>query len=302
MVTVNKGSKLAQLYTYQILDILVELVEALSREYSQRRPGRYRLLDRDARAQLLDFKKVGIDLNYPDKESRTRFFDAFLGNQFSARSHPLLEQSKSLQWCASRYIEYCETDPENPNHCLNCVQVAAHGLLQVFTQLTIGAPVRFTRAHARTDAIFQAATKILRNASFAATFGVNEIGDDDWPKTEYNRRGGKLLRQILAIEQSVTENEGGLTEQAKLNLEHFKELQECAFHGSRTIRMVCEKKNSLESESDLVEIAVSAARWREATRRLPRKVDRRRFSKRYVAQLTGAASRERGRQQVTQRR
>lgn len=298
MPTANKGAKLAQLYTYQTLDVLVELIESISREYHENRHERYRFLDQDVRSRLADFRKVGIDLKFPDKQSRDRSFFSFLGNQFSSRSHPVLEQAKSLQRCASRYVEYTESDPDSPNHCLGCVEVAAHGLLHVLTQLTMGAAVEFTRAHARTGAIFHMATTILRNESFAAAFGVNEIGDEDWPETEYNRRGGTLLRQMLAVGDPVSASDGGLTDLAKLHLEHFKELQECALFGARTIRMIFEKKGNLESESYRAELAVMAARWHESTLRLPKKVDRRRFTTRYVAQLTKPLSREPRQQQA----
>ena len=95
MATANKGIRLAQMYSHQTLDALVELIEAVSRDYRRNRADRYRCLDRDVRMQLSSFDKVGIDVvHYPDKESRARYFDAYLGNQFSADAHPALEQAK----------------------------------------------------------------------------------------------------------------------------------------------------------------------------------------------------------------
>ena len=290
MTVANKGDKVAQLYSYQTLDGLVELIEAVGRDFRRNRPNRYRCLDQDVDVQLTSFDKVGVYVDYPDKDTRARYFEAYLGNQFSANAHPVLEQAKSLQKCAARFVEYQETDPNSAMHCLGCVRLAAKGLLQVLIQLTMGTCPQFKTAHARTGAIFRMTTNILRNASFAAAFGVNEIGDKNWPETEYNRRGGILVREIMANGDSIFAKDGSMTDVGKNQLEHFKAFQDCAFYGAKTIRMVSQKKWNLGNDGHLAELGTTAARWHEATLKLPSKVNRRRFTTADVAEITGQAS------------
>lgn len=287
MVAVNKGHKVARLYSYQTLDGLVELVEAVARDIRRNKSDRYRGLDRDVAAQLASFEKVGVDVKYPDKATRARYFEGYLGNQFGANPHPVLEQAKSLQRCASRYVEYEKSEPNSGIHCLNCVRMAAKGLLQVLIQLTMGAGPQFTRVYARTGAIFRLATTVLRNDSFAAAFGVNGIGDKGWPETEYDRRGGILVREILANGDSIFAGRGGMTDEAKCQLEHFKAYHDCAFHGATTIRMVSEKNRDLKIDGHLADVARAAARWHDAIHDLPHKVDRHRFTRADVAEITG---------------
>ena len=286
MAAANKGNKVAQLYSYQTLDGLVELIEAVSRDFRRNRADRYRCLDQDVGVQLASFDKVGVDVDYPNKDTRARYFEAYLGNQLSAKAHPFLEQAKSLQKCAACYVENEETDPNSAVHCLDCVRLAAKGLLQILIQLTMGTAPQFTRTHARTAAIFRVATNILQNASFAAAFGVNGIGDKNWPETEYNRRGGILMREIMANGDSIFA-EGGMTDVGKCQLEHFKAFQDCAFYGAKTIKMVSEKKWNLGSDGHLADLGITAARWHYATLNLPSKVDRHRFTSAYVAEITG---------------
>jgi hypothetical protein len=280
------GTQVAQFYSHQTLDVLVELIEAVSRDYCRNKPDRYCHLDRAVVGALTSFDKVGIDVSYPDKDTRARYFDTYLGDQFSAQAHPVLEQAKSLQKCAARYVELERADPNSANHCLDCVRVSANGLLQLLTGLTAGKAAQFRRAHARTGAIFQMTCNILSNASFAAAFGVNAIEDENWPETEYDRRGGLLVRQVLAVCDPVPEADGGLSDVAKNQLYHFKEFQDCAFLGTRTIGMVFDKDWSLRSGRHLATLGNAAARWHNAIRKLPNKVDRRRFRTAYVAELT----------------
>ena len=287
MVAVNKGGQVAQMYSYQTLDGLVELVEAVARDFRHHRPERYRGLDRDIVKQLASFEMVGMDVKYPDKKTRARYFEAYLGNQFGATPHPVLEQAKSLQRCAARYVEIEEADPNGTNHCLGCVRIAAKGLLQVLIQLTVGAGPRFTRAHARTGAIFQLATSILRNESFAAAFGVNAVGDENWPETEYDRRGGILVREIMANGDSIFASGGDISEMGRSQLENFKAFQDCAFYGARTIKLVSERNRSLKVDGHLARLARTAARWHDALDDLPHKVDRHRFTSSDVADITG---------------
>lgn len=287
MVAANKGGQVAQLYSYQTLDGLVELVEALARDFRHNRPERYRGLDRDMARQLASFGSVGMDVKYPDKNTRARSFEAYLGNQFGANPHPFLEQAKSLQRCAARYVQVEEADPGGTNHCLGCVRIAAKGLLQVLIQLTTGSGPRFTKAHARTGAIFRLATSILRNESFAAAFGVNGVGDENWPETQYDRRGGILVREIMANGDSIFASGSDLTEMGKCQLEHFKAFQDCAYYGARTIKLVSERNRGLKVDGHLADLARTAARWHDALRNLPHKVDRHRFTSTDIAEITG---------------
>ena len=287
MVAANKGNKVAQLYSFQTLDGLVELIEAVARDFRHNKSDRYRCLDKDVGAQLTSLEMVGIDVKYPDKDARARYFEAYLGNQFGANPHPVLEQAKSLQKCAARYVEYEESDPNSGIHCLGCVQMAAKGLLQVLIQLSMGTGPQFTRAYARTRAIFRLATNVLRNESFAAAFGVNRIGDRNWPDSEYDRRGGILVREIMANGDSIFAEGGGMTEMGKCQLEHFKAFQDCAFYGARTIRMVSEKNRDLKIDGHLVDLAKTAAHWHDAVLDLPHRVDRHRFTRADVAEITG---------------
>ena len=287
MVAANKGGKVARLYLYQTLDGLVELIEAVARDFRHNKSDRYRCLDRDVGAQLTSLERVGIDVKYPDKDIRARYFEAYLGNQFGASPHPVLEQAKSLQKCAARYVDYEETDPNTASHCLDCVQLAAKGLLQVLIQLTMGTGPRFTRAYARTGAIFRLTTNILRDESFAAAFGVNGIGDKNWPETEYDRRGGILVREMMAAGASIFAEDGGMTDVGKCQLEHFKAFQDCAFYGARTIKLVSEREWDRGEDRHLVDLGLAAARWHNATRDLPHKVDRHRFTSAHVAEITG---------------
>ena len=289
MAAAKKGNKAAQLYSYQTLDALVELVEAVSRNFRLNRPDQYRYLDRDADVQLTWFDKVGVDVDYPDKETRARYFEAYLGNQFSPKAHPVLEKAKSLRRCAVCYVEYEETDPNSAKHCLECVRLAAKGLLEVLRQLTTGKAPQFTRAHASTGAIFRMTTNILRNRSFAAAFGVHEIGDNNWPETEYNYRGGKLVRQVLAVGDSISAEDGGLSDAAKSQLHHFKAFQDCAFYGAKTIKMVSERKWNSGKDSPLGNLSIMAARWHEATLKLPGKVNRYSLTTADVAEITEQA-------------
>jgi len=287
MVAANKGRQVAQLYSYQTLDGLVELVEAVARDFRRHRADRYRVLDRDIARQLASFEMVGTDAKYPDTNTRARYFDAYLGNQCGPNPHPVLEQARSLQRCAARYVEVEESDPNSTNHCLGCVLISAKGLLQVLIQLTMGAGPRFTRAHARTGAIFRLATSILRNESFAAAFGVNGVGDDNWPETEYDRRGGILVREIMANGDSIFAKGSDLTETGRAQLENFKAFQDCAFYGARTIALVSERNRNLKIDEHLAYLARTAARWHDALHDLPNKVDRHRFTSTDVAEITG---------------
>jgi len=287
MVAANKGDKVAQLYLFQTLDALVELIEAVSLDFRRNNPDRYRCLDKDVNAWLKSFDKVGIDVNFPDKRTRARYFEAYLGNQCSANAHPFLEQVKSLQKCAARYVEIKEADPQGAIHCLDCIRMAARGLLQVLIQLSMGTSHQFARAYARTGAIFQMTTSILRDASFAAAFGVNEIGDENWPDTEYNRRGGILVREMMAAGAPTFVEDRRVTDVGKCQLEHFKVFQDCAFYGARTIRLVSAKKWNLGGDRHLVDLGAAAACWHDAMNDLPHKVDRHRFTSDYVAEITG---------------
>jgi len=290
MTVTNMGIKAAQLYSHQTLDALVELIEAVSRDFHRNRSERYRYLDQYAALQLSRFDKISVHVDYPDKNTRARYFEAYLGNQFSPKAHPVLEQAKWLRKCAERYAEYDKTDPNSANHCLECVRMAAKGLLQVLTQLTSGSARQFTRAHASTGAIFRTTTNILRNASFAAAFGVGEIDDESWPETAYNRRGGILVRQIMAIESLISATDGGLTDAGKSQLRHFKAFQDCAINGARTIELVSEKKWNSGEGGSLRDLCMMAHRWHEATLKLPGKVSQRRFSTADVAEITEQAS------------
>lgn len=290
MVAANTGDKFAKLYTYQTLDGLVELVEAVSRDFHHHRLGRYRCLDHDVVVQLTSFDKVGIETNYPDKKTRSRHYEAYLGDQLSANAHPVLERAKSLRKSSARYVELTMSDPNSGAHCLDCVQLAAKRLLRVYIQLAMGTGSQFARAYSRTGSIFRLATDILREPSFAAAFGVTEIGEKDWPESEYSRRGGKLVRQIMAVCDSNGANDSGITDVGRRQLENLKAFQSCAFYGAKTIRILSEENWNRRSDYRLDVLAKSAARWEEAINNLPGKVDRYRFSEAYLAQITGSTT------------
>jgi len=290
MTTANTGIKVAQLYSYQSLDGLVELIEVVSRDFRRNSPDRYRYLDQDVHVQLSRFDRVGASADYPDRHTRARYFEAYLGDQFSPRAHPVLEHAKSLRKCAARHVEYEETDPNSANHCLDCVHLAAKSLLQVLIQLTTDTAPQFTRVHASTSAIFRTTANILRNASFAAAFGVHEICDETWPETHYNRQGGILVRQIMAIDKSNSAEVGGLTDLGKSQLQHFKAFQDCAIYGAKTIKLLFEKKWNSGDDEHLRDLCMTAARWHEATLKLPGKVSQRRFTTADIAEITEQAN------------
>jgi len=278
MTAANMGIKAAQLYSYQTLDGLVELIEVVSQDFRRNRPDRYRYLDQDAHVQLSRFDRVGACADYPDRDTRARYFEAYLGDQFSPRAHPVLEHAKSLRKRAAHHVEYEQADPNSGHHCLECVRSAAKDLLRVLTQLTTDTAPQFARVHASTSAIFRTTANIMRNASFAAAFGVHEIRDESWPETHYNRQGGILVRQIMAIVKSNSAEVGGLTGLGKSQLQHFKAFQDCAIYGAKTITMVSEKKWNSGKDGALVDLSNMAARWHAATLKLPGKVDQRRFT------------------------
>lgn len=288
VVAANTGDKFAKLYTYQTLDGLVELVEAVSRDFHRHRHGRYRCLDHDVVVQLTSFNKVGIETNYPDKKTRTRHYQTYLGDQLSANAHPVLERARSLRKSSARYVEFAMSDTNGGAHCQDCVQLAAKQLLRVYLQLAKGTGSNFAKAYSRTGSIFRLATDILRDASFAAAFGVAEIGDEDWPESKYNRRAGKLVRQIMAVCDSNGVNDSGFTDDGRRQLENLKAFQDCAFYGAKTIRILSEKNWNRRSDYSLDMLAKLAARWDEAIRNLPGKVDRYRFSEAYLSQITGS--------------
>ncbi len=288
IVAANTGDKFAKLYTYQTLDGLVELVEAVSRDFHHHRLGRYRCLDHDVVVQLTSFEKVGIETNYPDKKTRSRHYEAYLGDQLSANAHPVLEHAKSLRKSSARYVELAITGPSSGAHCLDCVQLAAKRLLRVYIQLAMGTGPQFARAYSRTGSIFRLATDIIREPSFAAAFGVTEIGDKNWPESEYSRRGGKLVRQIMAVCDSNGANDSGITDVGRRQLGNLKAFQDCAFYGANTIRILSEENWNRRSDYRLDILAKSAARWDEAISKLPAKVDRYRFSEAYLAQITAS--------------
>lgn len=290
MVAVSKGNKIAELYIFQTLDGLVELIEIVSGDFRRHKFDRYRCLDLDVAAQLKSFDKVGVEVNYPNKLTRSRYFDAYLGDQLSANAHPFLEYAKSLRKSAARYVELEKMDPTGAGHCLGCVRLAAKRLFRVYLQLAIGTGAQFTKTHSRAGAVFRLTTDILRNKSFAAAFGVNEIGDEHWPESGYSRRGGMLVRQIMAICNLSISERGRITDAGRDQLEHLKAFQDCAFHGARTIQLVSRKNWNLGVDDHLAELATTAAQWDSAIRGLPHKVDRYRFTAADVARITGGTS------------
>jgi hypothetical protein len=255
----GEGHEIAGLYFYCILDHLVDIAWAVSRDFSV---GRFHLFTdntADSAQDLLRlYTQLGSNEIFLSREHRQMIWRSLFGHGASdqeSESHSFPQLRSSLLEAASEYVTRAEIETGAPG-LISGFRLA----LIPFNQFILsaqGAAVRLYRLRTFPALTEDNVYRILRNPGVAAVYGINAAIADQWPYA-FDTNANKMIAEI-SRQLQVTHDSG----------EHYSQkwesyLETTAKRGAVAIATAIDTGADSSSDESIVDLINKCYAWHTA--------------------------------------
>jgi len=254
--TTNEPRQVAGIYFFSILDGLVELAYAVSKDFFKR-PHLYTESDASSLAEIVARlrAKAGNDEKVPSKTQREQIYTPLFGPGHNGEpdsnevNFPRLRDD--LVRAASAFAERVFDTGEA---MLRERVRAAHRPLKEYLEGLLGASVRWSRDEALGGITEGLAYTILRERAITAVFGTSSPPTRDWPYTS-DANGDKLVEEISR------QLPPAMNSAPPLNRERFSNLQRVALAGAEALATIIDASSDAIGDADLNVLITKVYTW-----------------------------------------
>lgn len=228
----SSGEQLGLMYKRWTLDCIVNIAYAVALDFSQR-PELYQEVSDAIAEQLTELQSFfGYDANFPNMTTRQMLMTPIFGE---SDGHGSGNDTSAFQTFRLPVLAAAADFSEN-------AQPTAFPMLRERVRSAVvpfrthlidlnGASINQTRK--RTESIFNSAQAILKDPKISLVFGINGLGDNDWPLKKIDPQRAKLIEKI-------TTQLSGLP-YGVITKEMFVRIQRIAEKGDQSIKIIADQ-------------------------------------------------------------
>jgi hypothetical protein len=247
----SSGEQLGLMYKRWTLDCIVNIAYAVALDFSQR-PELYQEVSDEIAEELTGLQsEFGFDSDFPNTSTRQMLMAPIFGE---SDGHSSGNDASAFQTFRLPVLAAAADFSEN-------AQPTAFAMLRERVRSAVvpfrthlidlqGASINQTRK--RTEFVFNVAQKILKDGKISLVFGINGLGDDDWPLKKIDPQRAKLIDKITT--QLTGLPYGVITK------EMFVRIQRIAEKGDQSIRIIVDQ-NIEDPKIDLDQLIAELYAW-----------------------------------------
>jgi hypothetical protein len=262
----GKSHETAGLYSFLLLDCLVDLAHKVSLDFFKR-PQLYTDLDGDEGDEIAELlatlhTRYGTEENIVSKSQRDEIYVSIFGQSGGL---PIADGVGDFPRLRNELMEaataFAERVYDTGLEMLRERVRTTHRPFREFLVGLQGSSLRWSRNRALPRLTEEIAYEILRNKGVTAVFGVSTPANPAWPYTE-DSNGDKLVEEIS--KQLRSDNEPGMP----ISREQFTNLQRAALRGAEAIATVVDFNEDDATNEDLERLITKVYTWGSALQSL----------------------------------